>query len=138
MRRIDRLLIKIQEAQRLDELTLCYALVVPASIIEEPPDSPNYNKWAVVAYLNRGGMDTNGEMLDKLYYDTQAEAMKAAEEIEAVHAPTGRRAKETEANYITIMWDEDGAAEIDRQAEEGQRELQRIADEADEAIRGTL
>ena len=33
---------------------------------------------------------------------------------------------------------EDGAAEIERQAEEGQRELQRIADEAEEALRGTL
>ena len=30
------------------------------------------------------------------------------------------------------------AEEITRQAEETQRELQRIADEADEAIRGTL
>lgn len=34
--------------------------------------------------------------------------------------------------------DDEAAAEIDRQATEGQRELQRLADEAEEAIRGTL
>lgn len=34
--------------------------------------------------------------------------------------------------------DDEAAEEINRQAEEAQRELQRIADEADEAIRGTL
>ena len=33
---------------------------------------------------------------------------------------------------------DEAAEEINRQAEETQRELQRIADEADEAIRGTL
>ena len=32
----------------------------------------------------------------------------------------------------------EAAEEINRQAEETQRELQRIADEADKAIRGTL
>lgn len=32
----------------------------------------------------------------------------------------------------------DGAEEINRQAAEGQRELQRIADEADKALRGAL
>lgn len=141
MRKVDRLLIKIQEAQRLDELTLCYALVSPASFLDEPEDSPNYNKWAVVAYLNRGGMDSNGELLDTLYFDTKAEAMKAAKEIEAVHAPTGRRAKETEAAYITFEdfgIDEDGAAEIERQAAEGQAALQKLADEAAEAMMGTL
>lgn len=138
MRRIDRLLLKIQEAQRLDELTLCYALVMPASLLEEPEDSPNYNKWGVVAYLNRGGMDSNGELLDTIYFDTQAEAMKAAQEIEAVHAPTGKRVKETEAHYITLAVDEEAAAEIDRQATEGQKALQKLADEAAEAMRGTL
>ncbi len=138
MRRIDRLLLKIQEAQRLDELTLCYALVMPASLLEEPEDSPNYNKWGVVAYLNRGDEVGNGEMLDKLYFDTQAEALKAAEEIEAVHAPTGKRVRETEAYFITLEMDEEAAAEIDRQATEGQRELQRLADEAAEAMEGIL
>lgn len=34
--------------------------------------------------------------------------------------------------------DEEAAAEIDRQATEGQRELQRLADEAAEAMRGKL
>ena len=33
---------------------------------------------------------------------------------------------------------DEAAEDINRQAEENQRELQRIADEADEAIRGTL
>lgn len=33
---------------------------------------------------------------------------------------------------------DEAAEEINRQAEDGQRELQRIADEADKAIRGTL
>lgn len=33
---------------------------------------------------------------------------------------------------------DEAAEEINRQAEETRRELQRIADEADEAIRGTL
>ena len=34
--------------------------------------------------------------------------------------------------------DDEAAEEINRQAEAGQRELQRLADEADEAMRGTL
>ena len=40
-------------------------------------------------------------------------------------------------NDIYQLADE-AAEEINHQAEETQRELQRIADEADEAIRGTL
>jgi len=39
---------------------------------------------------------------------------------------------------IPKLLDEEAAAEIDRRAEDGQKELQRLADEADEAIRGTL
>lgn len=46
--------------------------------------------------------------------------------------------KETGAQYTTITIDEEAAAEIDRQATEGQRELQRLADEAAEAMRETL
>ena len=39
---------------------------------------------------------------------------------------------------LAQLLDEEAAAEIDRQATEGQRELQRLADEAEEAIRGKL
>lgn len=39
---------------------------------------------------------------------------------------------------LAQLLDEEAAAEIDRQATEGQRELQRIADEAEAALRGTL
>ena len=137
MRRIDRLLIKIQEAQRLDSESLCYALITKACYVEEPEDSPNYNKWAVAAYISKGKEPGSGTMLDTLYFNTRAEAEAAAREIESVHAPTGKRAATQEPIYI-ICGDEDGAEEINRQAEEGQRELQRLADEAEEAIRGTL
>ena len=135
MRRIDRLLIKIQEAQRLDAESLCYALITKACYVEEPEDSPNYNKWAVAAYISKGKEPGAGTMLDTLYFDTEAEAIAAAHEIESVHAPTGKRAALQEPIYIICG---DGAEEINRQAEEGQRELQRLADEADKAIRGTL
>ena len=144
MRKVDRLLLKIREAQRIDELTLCHAMVVPAPFAELgiTEGDPNYNKWVVQAYLNKSWGDSNGEMLEPLFYDTKAEAMKAAEEIEAVHAPTGGRVSTREAAYITfdMSWgmDEDGAAEIERQAAEGQAALQKLADEADEAMRGTL
>lgn len=42
------------------------------------------------------------------------------------------------AKYDLRSWRRMDGEEINRQAEETQRELQRIADEADEAIRGTL
>ena len=137
MRRIDRLLIKIQEAQRLDAESLCYAAIGKACYNEEPEDSPNYNKWMVAAYISKGREPGSGTMLDFLYFDTKAEAIAAAHEIESVHAPSGKRAALQEPIYI-LFDDGDGAEEINRQAEEGQRELQRLADEADKAIRGTL
>ena len=106
MRKIDRLLLKVQEAQRLDEDVFCYAMVMPASLMEEPADSPNYNKWETLVYLNKGTFGSDGTMLDALYFDTKEEAMKAAEEIEAVHSPTGNRIKTQEGFFITM---EDGA-----------------------------
>ena len=101
-KRIDNLLLKVQEAQRLDEDCFCYALVMPASLLEEPEDSPNYHKWETLVYLNKGSFGSNGEMLDALYFDTKAEAMAAAKEIEAIHAPTGKRIKSQEPIYITM------------------------------------
>lgn len=107
MRRIDRLLIKIQEAQRLDKEGLLYALIDKACFLEEPEDSPNYDKWAVAAYISNGKEPGSGTMLDTMYFDTKDEAIAAAREIEEVHAPTGNRAKVQEAFYFIGGWEDE-------------------------------
>ena len=114
MRKVDKLLLRvkaeIEAAQRLDENVFCYALVMPAELLEEPEDSPNYNKWETLVYLNKGKFGREGTMLDALYFDTKAEAMAAAKEIEAVHTPTGKRTSTQDPIYIT-MADGDEAEE---------------------------
>lgn len=111
MRKVDRLLLvakaKLEEAQRLDENAFCYALVMPAELLEEPEDSPNYNKWVTRVFLNKGKFGSEGVMLDAMFFDTKAEAMEAAKEVEAVHTPTGKRTSTQEPIYITLADDTD-------------------------------
>lgn len=115
MRKVDKLLLvakaMLEEAQRLDDNAFCYAVVMPAALMEEPEDSPNYSKWETLVYLNKGKAGSEGIMLDAMYFDTKEEAMEAAKEVEAVHAPTGKRTKTQDPVYITLADDTDGADE---------------------------
>lgn len=90
MRRVDRLLIKIQEAQRLDALQVSVAFVEPSG-----------GKWRAVVDLWDGVEAPNGktERLT-LECDTEAEAVAAVHEVEAVHTPTGWRAKTLGSSII--------------------------------------
>lgn len=81
MRRVDRLLLKIQEAQRLDEMQLAVALI--GKRIES-------GKWKVYADLWDGKFGGKTERLT-MEFDTLEEAQKAVAEVEAVHTPTGKR-----------------------------------------------
>lgn len=81
MRRVDRLLLKIQEAQRLDEMQLAVALIGKRT---------ESGKWKVYADLWDGKFGGKTERLT-MEFDTLEEAQKAVAEVEAVHTPTGKR-----------------------------------------------
>ena len=81
MRRVDRLLLKIQEAQRLDEMQLAVALIGRHT---------EFEKWKVYADLWDGNTGGKTERLT-MEFDTLDEAKKAVTEVEAVHTPTGKR-----------------------------------------------
>lgn len=81
MRRVDRLLLKIQEAQRLDDLQLAVALIGKRT---------ESGKWEVHADLWDGKTGGKTERLT-MEFDTLPEAEKAVAEVEAVHTPTGKR-----------------------------------------------
>lgn len=106
MRKVDRLILiakaALEEAQRLDDNAFCYALVAPAAYLEESPDSPNYDKWETLVYLNKGTFKSEGFLLDAQYFDTKEEALAAAREIQAIHAPTGNRTPTQDPYIFTI------------------------------------
>ena len=81
MRRVDRLLLKIQEAQRLDEMQLAVALIGKRT---------ESGKWKVYADLWDGKFGGKTERLT-MEFDTLEEAQKAVAEVEAVHTPTRKR-----------------------------------------------
>jgi len=82
MRRVDRLLLKIREAERLDALHLSVAF------IERKEEG---GSWTVIADLWDGVPSGRTQRLT-MECDTLEEAQKAVDEIEEVHTPTGKRA----------------------------------------------
>lgn len=93
MRRVDRLLLKVQEAQRLDAMQVSMCFVKPAG-----------DKWQAVVDL-WDGVDYPKGRTERLILeaDTQEEALAARDEVEAAHAPTGYRAKTMDS--VTIILD---------------------------------
>lgn len=83
MRKIDRLLLKVQEAQRLDDMALSVAFI----------KAENNGKWSVIADL-WDDVEYPKAKTQRLTmeYDTLEEAEQAVKDLEAVHKPTGRRA----------------------------------------------
>lgn len=104
MGRIKRLLIQIQEAQRLDADVLVGAIVLPAWLLEEPEDSPNRDRWILDVTLENAAAGTIRK-LPPSYFDTKEEAMEAAAQIEAAHAPTGKKIA-THKPYVVTMEEE--------------------------------
>lgn len=92
MRRIDRLMLKIQQAERLDELQLAVALVGKRT---------ESGKWEVYADLWDGKTSGKTERIT-MEFDTLEEAEKAVAEIEAVHTPTGKRIRASEGAVCII------------------------------------
>lgn len=92
MRRVDRLLLKIQQAERLDELQLAVALIGKRT---------KSGRWEVYADLWDGKYSGKTQRLT-MEFDTLEEAQKAVEEIEQVHAPTGQRIKTSEGAVCII------------------------------------
>ena len=91
MRRVDRLLLKVQEAERLDAMQVSVAFVEPAG-----------EKWRAIVDLWDGVDHPKGHTQRLiLETETEAEAVEAVKEVEAAHAPTGYRAKTME-NAIII------------------------------------
>ena len=93
MRRVDRLLIKIQQAQTLDAMQVSVAFV--------EPDGGN---WKAVVDL-WDGVDAPKGKTERLTLTcaTEEEAVAAVEEVKAVHAPTGRKIRPFEG--VTIVND---------------------------------
>ena len=83
MRRVDRLLLKVQEAQRLD------AMQVGVCFVERAGDG-----WRAVVDMWDGVEAPKGHTQRlTLEAQTEDEAIAAIKEVEAAHAPTGHRAK---------------------------------------------
>lgn len=93
MRRVDRLLIKIQQAQALDAMQVSVAFVEPSG-----------DKWRAIVDL-WDGVDAPSGKTERLILEcnTEGEAVAAVEEVKAVHAPTGRRVRAFEG--VTIIND---------------------------------
>ena len=83
MRRVDRLLLKVQEAQRLDAMQVSVCFVEPAG-----------DKWRAIVDL-WDGVEAPAGRTQRLILeaDTEKEAVASIREVEAAHAPTGYRAK---------------------------------------------
>lgn len=94
MRRVDRLLLKIQQAEKLDELQLCIALIGKRT---------ESGKWEVHADLWDGKIGGKLERLT-MEFDTLEEAQNAVAEIDEVHSPTGKRIS-TGMGYTAIIDD---------------------------------
>lgn len=92
MRRIDRLLLKIQQAERLNELTLSVVLIGKRT---------KSGKWEIYADLWDGKTKGKTQRLT-MEFDALEEAQKAVDEIEAVHAPTGQRIRVGNGAVIII------------------------------------
>lgn len=92
MRRVDRLLLKIQQAERLDELQLAIAFIGKRT---------ESGKWEVYADLWDGKQSGKTQRLT-MEFDTLDEAQKAVAEIEDVHAPTGQRIRTSEGAVCII------------------------------------
>ncbi len=90
MRRVDRLLLKVQQAERLDamQVTVCFV-------------EPNGDKWRAIVDL-WDGIEAPAGHTQRLILeaDTEKEAVAAIREVEAAHAPTGYRAKAMEKAVI--------------------------------------
>ena len=80
MRKVDRLLIKVQEAVKLDAMQVSVAFV-----------EPDGDKWKAIVDLWDGVPSGKAERLI-LNADTQEEALAAIDEVQATHAPIGKRA----------------------------------------------
>ena len=90
MRRVDRLVLKVQEAERLDAMQVSVAFVEPAG-----------EKWRAIVDLWDGVDHPKGHTQRLiLETETEAEAVEAVKEVEAAHAPTGYRAKTMESAII--------------------------------------
>lgn len=74
MRRVDRLLLRVREAERLDAMQVSVCFVEPSG-----------DKWRAIVDLWDGVEAPNGH--------TQRLILEAETEEEAAHAPTGYRAK---------------------------------------------
>ena len=94
MRRVDRLLIKIQDAQRIDAMQLCTALI---------GQKTETGEWEVYADLWDGREGGKTERLT-MKFDTLEEAKNAVHEIEEAHKPTGKRAR-TGSEAVCIIDD---------------------------------
>lgn len=90
MRRVDRLLLKVREAERLDAMQVSVCFVEPSG-----------DKWRAIVDLWDGEEAPKGKT-ERLILeaDTEEEAVAAIEEVEAAHAPTGHRAKAMEKAVI--------------------------------------
>lgn len=88
MRRVDRLLLKVQQAQRLEAMQVSVCFVEPAG-----------EKWRAVVDL-WDGVEAGRTQRLTLEADTEDEAVAAIREVEAAHAPTGYRAKTLDSVII--------------------------------------
>lgn len=92
MRKVDMLLLKVQEAQKLDSMQVATCLVLPAG-----------DKWQAMIDLWDGVDYPNGRSQRLiLETDTKEEALAARDEVKAVHAPTGYRANTMDC--VTILF----------------------------------
>lgn len=92
MRRVDRLLLKIQQAERLDTLQLAVALIGKRT---------ESGKWEVYADLWDGKFGDKTQRIT-MEFDTLEEAQNAVAEIEEVHSPTGNRIKAGDGATVII------------------------------------
>ena len=90
MRRVDRLLLRVREAERLDAMQVSVCFVEPSGV-----------KWRAIVDLCDGVEAPEGHTQRLiLEVETEKEAVAAIKEVEAAHAPTGYRAKALESVVI--------------------------------------
>lgn len=94
MRRIDRLLLKIQEAQRLEATHVRGAIV---------GFNQERGKWQMLVDLVGGKGSMEYERLD-MDFESKEAALQGLEELERVHAPTGKRIQ-TDTGYLLVIDD---------------------------------
>lgn len=93
MRRVDALLLKVQQAERLDDMQ------VSVCIVRHPGE-----KWEAIVDLWNGVDYPRGRSQRLiLETDTEEEALAAIEEVKAAHAPTGHRASAIADPSIIII-----------------------------------